>query len=120
MREGGLRVLSGNLGKAVMKISAVPQEHWHLEAPARVFHDQHEVERAYQRGELNQDVVVVLRGQGLRPMACPELHKLIPALSNLQEAGFKVALVTDGRLSGASGKVPAAIHLCPEACVAGL
>lgn len=119
MREGGLRVLSGNLGKAVMKISAVPQEHWHLEAPARVFHDQHEVERAYQRGELNQDVVVVLRGQGPAANGMPELHKLIPALSNLQEAGFKVALVTDGRLSGASGKVPAAIHLCPEAVRGG-
>lgn len=119
MPEGGLRMLQGNLGKAVMKVSAVPEDHWKIEAPAKVFHDQHQVEAAYKKGELNQNVVVVLRSQGPAANGMPELHKLIPALSNLQEAGFKVALVTDGRLSGASGKVPAAIHVCPEAVRGG-
>lgn len=119
MREGGLRLLTGNLGQAIIKTSAVPEANWRVEAPARVFHDQHEVEAAYQLGELNRDVVVVVRCQGPAANGMPELHKLIPPLSNLQDAGFQVALVTDGRLSGASGKVPAAIHVCPEARRAG-
>ncbi|GGY43621.1 phosphogluconate dehydratase [Bacterioplanes sanyensis] len=114
MREGGMKWLRGNLGESIIKISAVPEDRWHIEAPARVFDDQAQVLAAYQAGELNQDVVVVVRYQGPRANGMPELHQLTPALSNLQQAGHKVALVTDGRLSGASGKVPAAIHLAPE------
>lgn len=119
MPEGGLRVLTGNLGRCVMKVSAVPQDHWLIEAAARVFYSQQAVLAAYKQGELNQDVVVVLAGQGPAANGMPELHQLIPSLSNLQLAGFKIALITDGRLSGASGTVPAAIHLCPEAAHAG-
>lgn len=119
MREGGIKLLSGNLGNSVMKISAVPEDRWRIEAKARVFQHQEEVVKAYQNGELNRDVVVVLNGQGPSANGMPELHQLIPALVNVQEAGFKVALVTDGRLSGASGKIPAAIHLCPEAVLGG-
>lgn len=119
LREGGMKLVSGNLGRAVMKVSAVPDDRWVIEAPARVFLDQQEVLAAYQAGELNQDVVVVVKGQGPRANGMPELHQLTPALTNLQEAGYRVALVTDGRLSGASGKVPAAIHLSPEALVDG-
>jgi phosphogluconate dehydratase len=119
MREGGMKLVEGNLGRAMMKVSAVPDDRWVIEAPARVFRDQNEVLRAYENDELNQDVVVVLVGQGPSANGMPELHKLTPALTNLQDAGFNVALVTDGRLSGASGKVPAAIHVCPEACHGG-
>ncbi len=115
MREGGLKLVAGNLGRAVMKVSAVPDDRWVIDAPARVFHSQDAVLTAYRAGELNQDVVVVLAGQGPGANGMPELHQLTPALTNLQDAGYRVALVTDGRLSGASGKVPAAIHVCPEA-----
>lgn len=119
LAEGGLKLLSGNLGRSVIKTSAVPEDHWQIEAPVRVFYQQQDVLQAYQQGELNQDVIVVLLGQGPAANGMPELHQLIPSLSNLQLAGFKVALVTDGRLSGASGTVPAAIHICPEAAHQG-
>ena len=117
--EGGLRLLQGNLGRAVMKVSAVATEHQVVEAPARVFHDQAELAAAFQAGELDRDLVAVVRFQGPRCNGMPELHKLTPFLGVLQERGYKVALVTDGRMSGASGKVPAAIHVCPEACDGG-
>ncbi len=119
MREGGMKLLQGNLGRAIMKVSAVPDDRWQVEAPARVFITQGAVLEAYRNGELNCDVVVVLKYQGPKANGMPELHQLTPALTNLQEAGYRVALVTDGRLSGASGKVPAAIHVCPEACAGG-
>jgi phosphogluconate dehydratase len=102
-----------------MKVSAVPDDRWQVEAPARVFVTQDAVLNAYRNGELNCDVVVVLKYQGPKANGMPELHQLTPALTNLQEAGYRVALVTDGRLSGASGKVPAAIHVCPEAYAGG-
>ncbi|SIQ10081.1 phosphogluconate dehydratase [Aquipseudomonas alcaligenes] len=114
--EGGLRLLQGNLGRGVMKLSAVAPEHHVVQAPARVFHDQAELAAAFQAGELDRDVVAVVRFQGPRCNGMPELHKLTPFLGVLQDRGYKVALVTDGRMSGASGKVPAAIHVCPEAC----
>lgn len=117
--QGGLKLLSGKLGRAVIKISAVKAEHQRVEAPARVFDDQASVTEAFQNGELNRDVVVVVRGQGPRANGMPELHKLTPALGVLQDKGFRVALVTDGRMSGASGKVPAAIQLHPEYCSQG-
>ncbi len=118
--DGGLRLLSGNLGRAVIKTSAVERERWVVEAPCAVFSDQDEALAAYKAGELHRDVVVVLRYQGPKANGMPELHKLTPALSVLQNLGFKVALVTDGRMSGASGKVPAAIHVTPEALDGGL
>ncbi|MFZ6048959.1 phosphogluconate dehydratase [Pseudomonas sp. CR3202] len=117
--EGGLRVMAGNLGRGVMKVSAVAPEHQVVEAPARVFHDQQAFAAAFQAGELERDLVAVLRFQGPRSNGMPELHKLTPYLGVLQDRGFKVALVTDGRMSGASGKIPAAIHLCPEAVDGG-
>ena len=117
--EGGLRVLEGNLGRAVMKISAVAPEHRVVEAPARVFHDQDDFLAAFKRGELDQDMVAVVRFQGPQANGMPELHSLTPSLSLLQDRGRRVALVTDGRMSGASGKVPAAIHLTPEAADGG-
>ena len=117
--DGGLRLLDGNLGRSVIKISAVKAEHRLVEAPAMVFHDQDEVLEAFQRGEMEKDVIVVLRFQGPRAMGMPELHKLTPVLGVLQDRGFKVALVTDGRMSGASGKVPSAIHITPEALAGG-
>lgn len=117
--EGGLRLLQGNLGRAVMKVSAVATEHQVVEAPARVFHDQAELATAFQAGELDRDLVAVVRFQGPRCNGMPELHKLTPFLGVLQDRGYQVALVTDGRMSGASGKVPAAIHVCPEACDGG-
>ncbi len=113
--EGGLRLLTGNLGRAVIKLSAVARGRWRVEAPARVFADQDAVLAAFNAGELDRDVVVVVRFQGPRANGMPELHKLTPALGVLQDRGYRVALVTDGRMSGASGKVPAAIHLSPEA-----
>ncbi len=113
--EGGMRLLEGNLGRSMIKVSAIPDNRWRFSAPAKVFTDQEQVLQAYQQQQLNQDVVVVLKQQGPRANGMPELHKLMPALTNLQEDGFKVLLVTDGRLSGASGKIPAAIHLSPEA-----
>lgn len=115
----GLRMLSGNMGNAVIKVSAVDPAHRVVCAPARVFECQHEVEQAYQRGELNQDVIVVVRFNGPAANGMPELHKLMPILGNVQKMGYQVALVTDGRLSGASGKVPAALHVCPEAMHGG-
>ena len=113
--EGGLRVMEGNLGRGVMKVSAVPPEHRVVEAPARVFHDQQALADAFKAGELERDFVAVVRFQGPRCNGMPELHKLTPFLGVLQDRGYKVALVTDGRMSGASGKIPAAIHVCPEA-----
>ncbi|WP_404369690.1 phosphogluconate dehydratase [Sphingomonas sp. MMS24-J45] len=113
--EGGFRILTGNLGRACIKVSAVERERWVIEAPARVFEDQAAVLAAFQAGELDRDVVVVVRFQGPRANGMPELHKLTPALGVLQNRGFRAALVTDGRMSGASGKVPAAIHCSPEA-----
>ncbi|QIQ86971.1 phosphogluconate dehydratase [Erythrobacter sp.] len=113
--DGGMRLLTGNLGRACFKSSAVERERWTIEAPARVFADQSEVLAAFKAGELNRDVVVVVRFQGPRANGMPELHALTPSLAVLQNRGHRVALVTDGRMSGASGKVPAAIHLTPEA-----
>ena len=117
--DGGMRLVKGNLGRAIFKTSAVDEKRWTIEAPARVFEDQESVQAAFKAGELDRDVVVVVRGQGPQANGMPELHKLTPALGVLQDRGHKVALVTDGRMSGASGKVPAAIHLCPEAMSAG-
>ncbi|WP_279500556.1 phosphogluconate dehydratase [Aeromonas veronii] len=116
---GGTKLLAGNLGRAVVKVSAVAPEYRVIEAPARVFSSQHAVEAAYKAGDLNQDAVIVVRHNGLAANGMPELHKLMPVLGNLQKAGYKVALVTDGRLSGASGKIPAAIHVTPEALHGG-
>ncbi|MDX9843671.1 MAG: phosphogluconate dehydratase [Aquabacterium sp.] len=117
--DGGLKLLQGNLGRAVIKVSAVRPAHRVVEAPALVVHSQQALHDAYQRGELNRDVVAVVIGQGPRANGMPELHALTPLLTNLQDQGFKVALVTDGRMSGASGKVPAAIHVTPEVLAGG-
>ena len=117
--SGGLKQLNGNLGRGVIKISSVPPERQVIEAPARIFHDQGEVKAAFQRGEFTSDTIVVVRFQGPRANGMPELHSLTPTLSVLQDRGLKVALVTDGRMSGASGKVPAAIHVSPEAADGG-
>jgi phosphogluconate dehydratase len=117
--NGGLKMLTGNLGRAVIKISAVAPERHIIEAPARVFHSQDALQAAFKAGELTSDVVAVVRFQGPKACGMPELHKLTPALGILQDRGHKVALVTDGRMSGASGKVPAAIHVTPEACAGG-
>lgn len=116
--DGGLKLLTGNLGRAIIKVSSVKPQHRIVEAPARVFDDQDAVLAAFERGELNRDFVAVVRFQGPRANGMPELHKLTPALGVLQEQGYRVALITDGRMSGASGKVPAAIHVTPE-CLAG-
>jgi len=116
---GGLKRLRGSLGKAVMKVSAVAAEHRVVEAPVRVFADQEDVKAAFKAGEMTGDLVVVVRFQGPKANGMPELHSLTPLLSVLQGRGQKVALVTDGRMSGASGKVPAAIHVCPEALEGG-
>jgi phosphogluconate dehydratase len=117
--DGGLRILSGNLGRAVVKVCAVQQSDRIVEAPARVFGSQEELTAAFQAGELNRDVVVVVRNQGPRANGMPELHGLTPALGSLMDHGHKVALITDGRMSGASGKVPAAIQLTPESVTGG-
>jgi phosphogluconate dehydratase len=117
--EGGLRLLTGNLGRAVIKISAVNAEHQVVEAPAMVFDSQDALREAFRAGRLNKDFVAVIRFQGPRANGMPELHKLTPTLGLLQDKGFKVALITDGRMSGASGKVPAAIHVTPEAAEGG-
>jgi phosphogluconate dehydratase len=117
--DGGMRVLRGNLGRAVTKVSAVSAEHRVVEAPARVFDSQDGVKAAFVAGELDGDVVCIVRFQGPKANGMPELHKLTPALGVLQDRGFNVALVTDGRMSGASGKVPAAIHLTPEGVAGG-
>ncbi len=112
--SGGLHVMHGNLGRGISKVSAVAEEHQVVEAPALVFDDQDDVLAAFHRGELERDFIVVLRFQGPKSNGMPELHKLTPILGLLQDRGFKVAIVTDGRMSGASGKVPSAIHMCPE------
>ncbi len=117
--EGGLRILAGNLGRAVIKVSAVKPEHRVVEAEAIVFESQQELIDRYKRGELQRDFIAVLRFQGPRANGMPELHRLTPTLANLQDEGYSVALVTDGRMSGASGKVPAAIHVWPEALAGG-
>lgn len=119
-KQGGLQLLTGNLGKAVIKVSAVAIEHQVVTAPAKVFSSQGELQDAYSRGELNQDFIAVLKEQGPKAKGMPELHKLTPVMATLQDQGFKVAIVTDGRMSGASGKVPAAIHLAPEAVEGGI
>ncbi|TGN41364.1 phosphogluconate dehydratase [Marinobacter confluentis] len=113
--DGGLRVLEGNLGRGVIKVSAVAEEHRVVKAPAVVFNDQNELKAAFDAGDLNRDCIVVVRFQGPKANGMPELHKLTPYLGVLQDRGFRVGLVTDGRMSGASGKVPAAIHVYPEA-----
>lgn len=117
--DGGMRLVTGNLGRACFKASAVAPERWTIEAPARVFSDQDDVKAAFKAGELDKDVVVVMRFQGPRANGMPELHSLTPLLGVLQDRGYKVALITDGRMSGASGKVPAAIHCSPEALGGG-
>jgi phosphogluconate dehydratase len=117
--DGGLVLVQGNLGRAVMKVSAVKKEHHIVEAPALTFDSQEDFMHAYKAGQLNRDFVAVIRFQGPRANGMPELHALTPALSNLQDAGFHVAMVTDGRMSGASGKVPAAIHVSPEILAGG-
>ncbi len=117
--DGGMRLVEGNLGRACFKTSAVDPERWTIEAPCRVFETQGQVAKAFADGELDRDVIVVVRFQGPRANGMPELHKLTPPLGVLQDRGFKVALVTDGRMSGASGKVPAAIHCSPEALGGG-
>ena len=119
LADGGMRLLTGNLGRATIKTSAVDPARWTIEAPAQIFSDQDAVLAAFKAGELDRDVIVVVRFQGPRANGMPELHKLTPALGVLQDKGFRVALVTDGRMSGASGKVPAAIHICPEALGGG-
>ncbi|KKC33167.1 phosphogluconate dehydratase [Devosia psychrophila] len=116
---GGLKLLSGNLGRSVIKVSAVKPEHRVIEAPARVFHGQEGLQAAFKAGDLNGDMIAVVRFSGPRALGMPELHKLTPSLGILQDRGFKVALLTDGRMSGASGKVPAAIHMTPEAIDGG-
>ncbi|MEQ1688700.1 MAG: phosphogluconate dehydratase [Sphingopyxis sp.] len=113
--DGGMRLLTGNLGRCVIKVSAVDEDRLTIEAPVRIFHDQDAVTAAFKAGELDRDAIIVVRFQGPRANGMPELHKLTPALGVLQDKGFRVALLTDGRMSGASGKVPAAIHLSPEA-----
>ncbi|HYD59252.1 MAG TPA: phosphogluconate dehydratase [Noviherbaspirillum sp.] len=118
-RDGGLRLMSGNLGRAVIKVSAVKPQHRAVEAPAIVFNSQEDFMHAYKAGRLDRDFIAVVRYQGPRANGMPELHALTPALANLQDAGRRVALVTDGRMSGASGKVPAAIHVSPEVLAGG-
>jgi phosphogluconate dehydratase len=116
---GGLNVLTGNLGLSVIKSSSIPADRHVIEAPAKVFHSQEELQAAFKAGSLSQDVVAVVRFQGPKANGMPELHRLTPPLAVLQDRGFRVALVTDGRMSGASGKVPAAIHVTPEAAEGG-
>ncbi|MGL4242390.1 MAG: dihydroxy-acid dehydratase, partial [Beijerinckiaceae bacterium] len=119
-RESGIKVLSGKLGRAVIKTSAVKPEHRVIRAPARVFHDQADFLAAFKAGQFTSDMVAVVRFQGPKANGMPELHKLTPALGSLLDKGLKVALLTDGRMSGASGQVAAAIHLTPEAADGGL
>jgi len=118
--EGGLKLLTGNLGRSVIKISAVAEQHRLVEAPAIVFNSQEEFEQSFKNGLLEKDFIAVIRFQGPKTNGMPELHKLTPLLAVLQDKGFKVAIVTDGRMSGASGKIPAAIHLVPEAAEGGM
>jgi len=118
--EGGLKLLTGNLGRSVIKVSAVADQHLIVEAPARVFNSQEEFQNAFENNQLNEDFVAVIRFQGPKTNGMPELHKLTPLLALQQDKGFNVAIVTDGRMSGASGKIPAAIHLVPEASDGGM
>lgn len=118
--QGGLQLLTGNIGKAVIKVSAVDEKHQTVTAPAKVFSSQAALQQAYADGELNQDFIAVIKEQGPKAKGMPELHKLTPVMATLQDQGYKVAIVTDGRMSGASGKVPAAIHLAPEAVEGGI
>ncbi|KAA2316804.1 phosphogluconate dehydratase [Pseudooceanicola sediminis] len=118
-KSGGLKHLSGTLGRAIMKVSAVKPENHVIEAPVRIFHDQADVKTAFKAGEFTEDTIVVVRFQGPKANGMPELHSLTPTLAVLLDRGLKVALLTDGRMSGASGKVPAAIHLAPEAADGG-
>lgn len=118
--SGGLKVLSGNLGRSIIKVSAVKPEHRVIEAPALIFHSQEEMQAAFKAGRLERDFIAVIRFQGPKANGMPELHKLTPALGVLQDRGYRIALVTDGRMSGASGKVPAAIHVTPEALDGGM
>ena len=118
--DGGLSVLKGNLGRAVIKTSALRTPHCHIKAPAVVFEDQFELDEAFRSGDLDKDCIVVVRFQGPAAIGMPELHRLTPPLGVLQDRGYQVALVTDGRMSGASGKVPAAIHVTPEAYKGGM
>jgi phosphogluconate dehydratase len=118
--DGGIKLLKGNLGRAVIKTAAVAPEHRIVEAPAIVFHEQADLIAAFKRGELDKDFIAVVPFQGPKFNGMPELHSLTPTLTILQKKGYKVGLVTDGRMSGASGKVPAAIHLTPEAYDGGL
>ncbi|CBG39756.1 phosphogluconate dehydratase [Helicobacter mustelae] len=118
-KDGGVKILRGNIGRAVIKISAVKEEHQIIKAPALIFHSQQEFLQRFQNKELERDFIAVLPYQGPRANGMPELHKLTPPLGALQDQGFKVALITDGRMSGASGKVPAAIHMSPEALLGG-
>ncbi len=117
--QGGLKLLEGNVGRSVIKISAVKKEHWVVTAPAVVFEDQDHIKQRFDAGELDKDFIAVVRLQGPKANGMPELHKLTPVLGVLQDRGYHVALVTDGRMSGASGKVPAAIHMTPEALEGG-
>ena len=117
--QGGLVQLNGNLGRGVIKVSAVAKDRHVIEAPVRIFHEQHHVKAAFRAGELTTDNIIVVRFQGPKSNGMPELHSLTPTLSVLQDRGLRVALVTDGRMSGASGKVPAAIHVAPEAADGG-
>ena len=119
MREGGIKLLDGDIGRAILKVSALPTERWTLEAAVEIFTDQQAVLDAYKTGQLNRDLIIVVIHQGPAANGMPELHKLMPPLVNLQNEGYQVGLVTDGRLSGASGKVPAAIHVSPEAARGG-
>ena len=119
LADGGMRLVEGNLGRATFKTSAVDPDRWTIEAPCRIFARQEDVGVAFAAGELDRDVVVVVRFQGPRANGMPELHKLTPVLGVLQDRGHRVALVTDGRMSGASGKVPSAIHVSPEALGGG-
>jgi len=119
-KQGGLQLLTGNIGKAVIKVSAVQEQHQFVSAPAKVFSSQSALQEAFAAGELNQDFIAVLKEQGPKAKGMPELHKLTPVMATLQDQGYKVAIVTDGRMSGASGKVPAAIHLAPEAVEGGI
>jgi phosphogluconate dehydratase len=116
---GGLKLLEGNCGRAVIKVSSVPADRWVVEAPAAVFDSQEAMHEAFAQHRLDRDVVVVVRFQGPRANGMPELHKLTPPLGALQKQGYRVALITDGRMSGASGQVPAAIHVSPEVLAGG-
>ncbi|RZQ52160.1 phosphogluconate dehydratase [Pseudoalteromonas phenolica] len=119
-KQGGLQLLTGNIGKAVIKVSAVQEQHQTVSAPAKVFSSQAALQDAFAEGELNTDFIAVIKEQGPKAKGMPELHKLTPVMATLQDQGYKVAIVTDGRMSGASGKVPAAIHLAPEAVEGGI